>query len=374
MLNKLDDFPIHQTADPIAHLATSDRNAYDRFWFNGFSADGEYMFGFAMGLYPNRGILDCAFSVRRRGGLQHSFFGSRRAPKERTDMSVGPFRLEIPEPMRRTRIVLEDNASGLSCDLTFSARTAAIEETRQTLWSGPRRVMDTTRFDVFGQWSGTIRTPEGEIAVDAASCFGVKDRSWGVRKLGEPDTGGAPNPYGGSTFLWAPLFWDDHVTQAIFYDNGDGSVQHRDAIVAPLYAAEPDGPEAEDGCARHLATCRHQLGWFPNTRLAKTIAIDLVDHDGAARHITMEPLLRFQMRGIGYAHPEWGHGWWKGELAIGHETIDPDTLDLLQVPNFHTQQVVRVTDGSRQGIGVFEQVHMGPYAPAGMTGMTDGAK
>ena len=66
--------------------------------------------------------------------------------------------------------------------------------------------------------------------------------------------------------------------------------------------------------------------------------------------------------------------WWKGELAIGHETIDPDTLDLLQVPNFHTQQVVRVTDGSRQGIGVFEQVHMGPYAPAGMTGMTDGAK
>ena len=88
----------------------------------------------------------------------------------------------------------------------------------------------------------------------------------------------------------------------------------------------------------------------------------------------MEPLLRFQMRGIGYAHPEWGHGWWKGELAIGHETIDPDTLDLLQVPNFHTQQVVRVTDGSRQGIGVFEQVHMGPYAPAGMTGMTDGAK
>lgn len=374
MLNKLDDFPIHQTVEPIAHPATTDRNAYDRFWFGGFSAGGEYMFGIAMGLYPHRGILDCAFSLRRRGGLQHSFFGSRRAPRERTEMSVGPFRLEIPVPMRRTRLVLDDNASGLSCDLTFSARTAAIEEAHQTLWNGPRRILDCTRFDVFGRWSGTIRTPEGEIAVDPQSCFGVKDRSWGVRKIGEPDTGGAPNPYGGSTFFWAPLFWDDHVTQAIFYDGGDGSVLHRDAIVAPLYPDEPDGPEVEDGLVRRLATCRHHVGWFPGTRLARSMAIDLVDHDGSTRHVEMEPLLRFHMRGIGYAHPEWAHAWWKGELALGHETIDPDALDLLQVPNFHTQQVVRVDDGSRSGIGLFEQVHMGPYAPAGMTGMIDGAK
>ncbi|MBU6267465.1 MAG: hypothetical protein KGN34_07990 [Sphingomonadales bacterium] len=374
MLNTLDDFPIHQTVEPIAHPATTDRNAYDRFWFCGFANDGEYYFGAAMGVYPHRGILDCAFSVRRRGGLQHSFFASRRAPRERTDMSAGPLRLEIPVPMRRTRIVLDDNASGLACDLTFSARTAAIEEARQTLWSGPRRIMDTTRFDVFGRWSGTIRTPDGDLTIDPETCFGVKDRSWGVRKVGEPDTGGAPNPYGGSTFFWAPLFWDDHVSQAIFYDHGDGSVLHREALVAPLYPGEPDLPEAEDGLARRLATCRHQVSWFPGTRLAKSMAIDLVDHDGAARRVAMEPLLRFQMRGIGYSHPEWGHGCWKGELATGHESIDPDALDMLQPANFHTQQVVRVDDGTRRGVGVFEQVHVGPYAPAGMTGMTDGAK
>ena len=38
MLNKLDDFPIHQTPEPIAHAATSDRNVYDRTWFNGYAA------------------------------------------------------------------------------------------------------------------------------------------------------------------------------------------------------------------------------------------------------------------------------------------------------------------------------------------------
>ena len=49
-------------------------------------------------------------------------------------MQVGPFRMEVIEPMRRARVILDDNASGVSCDLTFSARTAAIQEARQTLW------------------------------------------------------------------------------------------------------------------------------------------------------------------------------------------------------------------------------------------------
>jgi hypothetical protein len=375
MLNKLDDFPIHQTPEPIAHPATADRNVYDRFWFNGFSDDGEVYFGIAMGLYPHRGILDCAFSVLRKGKLQHSFFASRRAPRERTDMSVGPFRIIIEEPMRRTRVVLDDNDSGLTCDLVFSARTAAIQEGRQTLWSGARRTMDTTRFDLFGRWSGTIGTPDGPIAVSSDRYFGIKDRSWGVRKIGEPDTGGAPPtaPFG-AFFLWAPLFWDDHVTQAIFYDNIEGRPLIREAIVAPLYPGEPDGPEAEDGRDRRLATARHRITYKPGTRLATSAEIDLVDHDDSVRTIRFEPLLRFQMRGIGYGHPEWGHGCWKGELSTGHESVDPDAIDMLHPSNFHVQQVVRVSDGERSGIGVLEQVVLGPYAPAGFVSMADGAQ
>src|SRR5882757_7191419 len=56
MLNKLDDYPIHQTPEPIAHAATSDRNAYDRTWFNGYSQDGSRYFGVGMAIYPHRGV------------------------------------------------------------------------------------------------------------------------------------------------------------------------------------------------------------------------------------------------------------------------------------------------------------------------------
>jgi len=373
MLNKMDDYPIHQTPEPIAHPATTDRNAYDRTWFNGYANDGSYYFGIGMAVYPHRGIQDAAFSVVRPDARQHCFYGSCRAPNERTDMTVGPFRMEVVEPMRRTRVILDDNKSGISCDLTFSARTAPIQEARQILWSGARRVMDATRFDIFGRWDGVIKDPDGEIKVDGAMTRGTKDRSWGVRRVGEHETGGAPTAPGGICFVWAPLFWDDHVSHAIFFDGARGEALCREGLTAPLF----DGPDAihgNDALDTRMATARHRIAYHPGTRLAKSAQIDLVDHDEKVRTISMEPILRFQMKGLGYGHPEWGQGMWKGELAVGGESFDPRQLDLLAPENVHVQQVVKTSDGTRTGIGVLEQVVVGPYAPAGFTGFLDGAK
>jgi hypothetical protein len=376
MLNKLDDFPIHQTPEPIAHPATSDRNVYDRTWFNGYANDGSYYFGIGMAIYPHRGIMDCAFSTVQPGGRQHCFYGSRRAPLERTDMQVGPFRMEVIEPMKRARVILEDNESGVSCDLTFSARTAAIEEQRQTLWQGARRFMDATRFDQFGRWSGWVKHPDGEFKVDEAMCHGTKDRSWGVRGVGEPESGGAPKAPQSFFFLWAPLFWDDHISHAIFFDGTRGEALVREGFQAPLYASEAAiPPGAEDGRLERMATARHRVKYIPGTRLAESAEVDLIDHDGNVRTISMEPILKFQMKGLGYGHPEWGQGMWKGELAVGGESFDPKQLDPLSPHNIHVQQVVRVTDDKgRTGIGALEQICIGPYAPSGFTEWFDGAK
>ena len=374
MLNNLDDYPIHQTPEPIAHPATSDRNVYDRTWFNGYAADASYYFGIGMAVYPHRGILDCAYSTVQPDGRQHCFYGSRRAPLERTEMQVGPFRMEILEPMKRTRVILEDNESGVSCDLTFSTRTAPIEEARQTLWSGARRVMDATRFDQFGRWSGWVKHPDGEFTVEEAMCHGTKDRSWGVRNVGERETGGAPRTPSGICFVWAPLFWDDHVTHAIFFDGPKGEALVREGIVAPLFGTEAEVPAAWDARDTRMATARHRIAYHPGTRLARSAEIDLVDHDGGVRSIALEPILKFQMKGLGYGHPLWGQGMWKGDLAVGGESFDPSQLDPLAPEHLHTQQVVRATDGTRNGIGVLEQIIVGPYAPGGFTTFLDGAK
>ncbi|MEQ9586489.1 MAG: hypothetical protein RJS97_00710 [Parvibaculaceae bacterium] len=374
MLNKLDDFLIHQTPEPIAHPATSDRNFYDRFWFNGYSRDGSYYFGIAMGLYPHRGVMDCAFSIVKRDGLQRCFFGSRRAPIDRTDMSVGPFRIDVFDAMRQLRVTLDDNASGLACDLTFSARTAPLEESRQTMMAGTRKFFDITRLNQFGRWSGEIRTPDGDIRVDPNECFGTKDRSWGVRNVGEPETGGAPQKPKGFFFLWAPLVWSDEITHAIFIESEKGEHITREAMVAPFYSSLEEVPEGKDPQEQIMETTSHSVSYIPNTRLVKTAEIDLVYENGNTRVIKLEPVLKFQMKGIGYLHPEWWHGTWKGELELGHDTFDPSEIDVLHTNNVHVQQLVSASDGSRTGIGALEHVCFGPYEPYGFTKWLDGAK
>ncbi len=178
----------------------------------------------------------------------------------------------------------------------------------------------------------------------------------------------------GAFFLWAPLVWDDHISHAIFFDGPRGEALVREGIVAPLYASEAEVPGVEDGRDQRMATARHRVKYVPGTRLAKSAEIDLVDLDGGIRTIAMEPILKFQMKGLGYGHPQWGQGVWKGELEIGSESFDPRELNMTAPENIHVQQVVRASDGKRTGIGVLEQVCIGPYAPAGFTDFFDGAK
>ena len=288
-------------------------------------------------------------------------------------MSVGPMRIEIVEPLRRARVILDDNESGLACDLTFSARTSPVQEARQTLWSGTSRAMDATRFDQFGRWSGMVSHPDGEFTVDEDDWYGTKDRSWGVRGVGEPTQTGAPGGPRAAFFLWAPLFWDDHVSHAIFFDGPKGEALVREGLTAPLYGSEEAIPAHLDDPADRMATAVHRVAYHPRTRLAASAELDLIDLYGDVRSITMDPQLTFRMKGLGYGHPIWRQGAWHGELEIAGESFDPLDLDPLRPENAHVQQVVLVNDGSRNGIGVLEQVVVGPYEPAGFTEWTDGA-
>jgi hypothetical protein len=65
MLLPEDDFPIHQAPVGVAHVMDGHPNAYDRFWFNGIGED--VFFAVALGLYPNRGVIDGAFAVVHDG-------------------------------------------------------------------------------------------------------------------------------------------------------------------------------------------------------------------------------------------------------------------------------------------------------------------
>lgn len=375
MLSRFDDYPLHQTPEPIAHPASNDRNTYDRFWFNGFSADGSLYFGIALGLYPNRRIMDCAFSVVRNG-VQYSFHGSRRAPDERDVLEVGPFRIEIVEPMRILRVTLGANDSALSCSLTFSGWTAPIEEERQTLRRDHRVFMDVTRFTQFGRWEGWIDCAGERIAIRPEQTWATRDRSWGIRPVGEPDAGGAPLTVAPQLFfLWAPIHWDDGCSHVCVFEDAHGRALHaegkRVALDAPVHR---DSMQVASVPVARMSAVGHQIRYRPGTRQMQGAEFTMVEPSGNRQVISVEPIALFQMKGLGYRHPQWSHGVWKGELATGHDSWRLADLDPLNIHNVHIQQLVRARSGERTGLGIVEQLCVGPHAPSGFTALLDGAR
>jgi hypothetical protein len=236
--------------------------------------------------------------------------------------------------------------------------------------------MDVTRFAQFGRWSGELRYADRTVKLDPRRVVGVKDRSWGVRPLGPPDPGLAPQPPARTQafFLWAPIHWRDRCTHFGVFEDGDAHRWHSDGAFVPAYASPDEIPGAEDPALERMAAVDHEIEYVPGTRRAARAKIGLVQRSGARTEIDLEPLLCFQMKGIGYMHPEWGHGLWKGELAVGGESWKCDALDPLAFDNQHIQLVVRATCGDERGIGVLEQLSFGPHARYGFEKLLDPAR
>jgi hypothetical protein len=373
MLNRQDDFPIHQTPEPVATPVTGDRNVYDRYFFNGYSRDGSLYFAAAMGLYSNRSVLDASFSVVR-GGVQTSVHGSRRAPLERTETRVGPIAVEVLDPMRSHRLRVADNAAGVRADLRFGARTVAVEEPRFTRRVGTRVRMDSTRFTQWGSWQGSIEVGGERIEVDSGQVLGTRDRSWGIRPVGEPE-GGAPGAPGQFFWLWAPLHFDDLCAHFDVIEDGEGRVENSNGSIIPILVDPADQViDYDETVATKMESVSHSIRWRPGTRKAQSAEITLVPYRGDARVITLEPMLTFQMLGLGYLHPEWGHGLWKGEEVVGFEEWKLADANPLDPRYIHIQELCRARMGERRGIGILEQLVIGPHQPSGFEGLFDGAK
>lgn len=358
VLTKGDDYPLHQTPEPVAYAGT-DRNFYDRYFFNGYAPDGGGFFAAALGIYPHLNVADAHFSAIR-DGVQYNLHASRELNMERMDLSVGPIRIEVREPLQVLRVTVD--GEGLKADLTFTGRAFPIEEPRFVHRIGPRTFMDYTRLTQNGHYTGWIEI-DGVREEVAPGTAGTRDRSWGVRPVGARDE--QPHGHGvvpGFFWQWTPLNFADR--SVFFHVNADaaGNPWNTRAVIAP------DGADA-GGMVELHGTLTSPLA--AGTRWPDTGQLMLDCPDGPER-IRFEPVGRFQMRGLGYTSPKWGHGLHHGALTVEREDFGLTQCDPAQMDNFHVQLPCRViSDRHGEGFGVFEQLILGPYAPLGLSGFVD---
>ena len=363
-LTKGDDYPIHQTSEPIAYSGT-DRNFYDRYFFNGYPMAGDSFFALAFGVYPHLNIADASFCIVR-DGVQTNLHASRWLDMERMDLAVGPIRIEVLEPLHRLKIVVDAPEQGIRAEIVFEGRTFPVEEPRFIRRNGPRAFMDYTRLTQNGRYTGWMELDGKRESVDGF--MGTRDRSWGVRPIGARDPQEVVPPVAPQFFwIWSPT----NFQQGSFFfhtnDEASGHPWNRRSV----WAVEGATPETFD----ENADCSVAIDWKPGTRHARRAVVTLNDAAGP-REITYEPDYEFFMLGLGYGHPKWGHGTEHGRLAVEREDLKLAEVDVHLPQHLHVQALCRVTYRAPEGFeavgrGVLEQLAIGPHAPSGFKQILD---
>ena len=363
-LTRGDDFPIHQTSEPIAYSGT-DRNFYDRYFFNGYGAEGEDFFALAFGVYPHLNIADASFCVVR-GGVQACLHASRWLNMERMDLAVGPIAIEVLEPLRRLKLIVDAPEQGLRAEIVFQGRAFPVEEPRFIRRGGPRAFMDYTRLTQNGRYTGWIELDGKRAGVDGF--MGTRDRSWGVRPVGARDAQEVVPPQPPQFYwIWSPA---NFAAGSFFFhsnDDGAGRPWNRRAAWAR------DGAEAAD--LVEITDCAIVVDWKKGARHAARAVVTLTDAR-AARQVIFEPGYEFFMLGLGYGHPTWGHGLAHGPLAVEREDFKLSQVDARLPQHLHVQALCKVICRDDAGVeevgrGVLEQLVIGPHGPSGFTDLLD---
>jgi hypothetical protein len=362
-LSEWDDFPVHQAPELIRHPATSDRNFYDRYYFNMHPCAPDWFAIFGFGQYPNLGVVDAFIDVRR-GDQQHIVRASKPLG-DRRDLSVGPFRIEVLEPLQRLRVVVEPTEHPVAMDVTWEGHTPALAEPRQFIRAKGKVIFDTQRLVQTGTWTGTLSVGGDEIEITPERCWGNRDRSWGIRPVGEAEPGGIREGDMVLPGMWNyfPMQFDDHAILYICHENDGG---HRPLVQAERVWSDPARGVEDLGAPVH----RHVVE--PGTRV---IASSTIGFPEAGFEVECTSILpNFVSVGTGYGiDADWRHGMYHGpETVVQGRVLDVDEIRGIGQYGI-VDHLATFTYGGHRGYGLLEQGFFGPFSGYGMTDALMGA-
>ena len=195
--------------------------------------------------------------------------------------------------------------------------------------------------------------------VDPSTWLGSRDRSWGIRPVGEAEPPGAPTdpPFEGMWWLYVPLQFEDFAVVLIIQE-------------------DPSGFRTLNDCTRAWKDGRvEQLGWplidvhyASGTRTPTGATIRCTTPEGKALVLEVESRLAVPLHvGGGYGgDPDWIHGAWKGADFAERVTYAMDDPAVQGRFMFGCiDHVGRATADGAEGFGLFEHFCIGRHDPSG---------
>jgi hypothetical protein len=376
VLSTFDDYPLHQVIAPLRVPGTTDRNFYDRYYFNMHNCTDEIVMVAGFGCYPNRGVADGFVAVRHQG-THHVVRASRTLGAEHADTSVGPLSIEVLEGLKKLRLRCEPDSGQVALDLTWTGAIPAHPEPRHSMVRDGRTVMDMCRFIQTGTWQGSITVSGNTFEVTPDTWWGTRDRSWGIRPIGEPDTGGsdAAAPPSGFLWNWAPMQFTDKTILFAAQEDSAGRRSVDEAVVVPSDSRQP---------TYDLGAATHEWTFEPGTRRLSGGTLTFPHSRSELTSVSVKPLVpMFLSLGTGYGGEiapqpglsEWRHGMYQGDLVVETPRWIIDDIPAANLLTVIVDHIAEFTTNTGEiGYGMVEYLFVGPNDRYGFTGFTDVAQ
>lgn len=369
-ISPMDEYLAHQTTDTFDYVFTSDRNFYDRYYFNCHASSDEIFLVAGMGQYPNLGVTD-AFVAISHGDQQTVVRASRQLGHDRSDTRVGPFRIEVVEGLKSLRLRCDENEWGVSFDLLFEGTVPALEEPKSFTRSRARITQDVSRYAQVGTYRGTLEVAGQRYEVDPARWQGARDRSWGIRPVGEAEAPGiriedVVAARAGFYHNWIPLQLDHGMVKVSLDEDYAGNRVLEESAFVPAFET---GGEIE-----HWGPPQIEIDYLSGTREMKEARTTLVRPGREPLRFKSVPLRTVYLAaGTGYMPSEdWGHGFYKGESVVEGLVFDMSSQESRSRYASLNETLCRFElETGEVAYGMHENLCLGVYRPAGFEGPHD---
>lgn len=352
MISGQDDLFGHQLPTTFDHVVSSDPAWVERYWYSGHQVPGgDIVFDLGMGLYPNRNVMDC-FAGVSSGGVQTNFRASRRLRGNPLATEVGPLKVQVLEGLKRHRLTLERNDSGLAFDVIFDATTQAHEEEPHFRRRDGRVVEDMVRMGQFGRYSGWLEFQGRRVEMTPDTWWAQRDHSWGIRAGMHTDETRLPvTQYPPFFYVWGQVQFEDFGVHLYAQEREPGRMFYLSGELAGRLGEPPLKRARMTGFSQSVEWADDPFG---QTIRSATFEFSLQDGSRRTMEITAMPARYFLKGGLYGGMAGHSQGDDRGPLHIEHETWRLDDPDVRRVARTLGDHVVRARMDGQIGWGILE--------------------
>lgn len=325
----------HQMGRPFDQVHSSDGSWSDRCYFYAHSPDGDVLVTNGLGNNPNQGAAvgygKVAFADGRHWDL---LVGRKITGADRGLVYAGPMRWRCVEPLKRWKLEVAANDSGVAWEMVYEPRAPMWELLPMYLEKDGRTIIDMFHMKESGRWTGWVEVDGQRISIDG--WHGGRDRTFGVRVADEINF-----------WIWLDAGFEDRAIQAWLMEDRDGNVQYVDGGVTYTNGA----------LSNRIVKMDHEVEFDGDRKRPLQVVLDFTFDDGETFQVTAnaphphvnayygQPLSKL-------AHQDYGSGEYL--VHFPWNSSDRDELFALESKSMGIDQLMRFDWNDRPGLGVFE--------------------